>query len=182
MQTHTNGEKYMHTNTTTNTHGLSRAEWNLNLREGSVPQNNHCNLCWGLQRLHLQQPYPAHGFCVVTGAATKKKGRFEGEGEEEREEEEEWWSTAGGGAAVSALFPLMQHSVSWWLLHLGYFCRKSFLILQVDADFFLPGRVSGVGKRKGWGNRGRGFWFGSSKGFFKMLTLFLSRWNGFYNT
>lgn len=46
----------------------------------------------------------------MTGAATKKKGRCEGEGE--GEEEEEWWSTAGGGAAVSELFPLMQHSVS----------------------------------------------------------------------
>lgn len=60
--------------------------------------------------MHLQQPYTAHVFCVMTGAATKKKGRCEGEGE--GEEEEEWWSTAGGGAAVSELFPLMQHSVS----------------------------------------------------------------------
>lgn len=65
----------------------------------------------------------------------------------------------------------------------GYFCRRSFLILQVGADF-LPGWASGAGKRKGWDRMGGGggLRFGSSKDFFKMLTLIPGHWYGFHNT
>lgn len=153
----------IHTTTTT----LQKSE----LERGVSFWNNHCNLCWSLQRLHLQPPYTGHAEEKVWGKEKRERGG------------------GGGGVVVYSWwcsrehsFPLMRHSVSWWLLHLGYFCRNSFLILQVDADFFLPGWVSGVGKRKGWGNGGWGFWFGSSKGFFNMLTLLLGWQNGLYKT
>lgn len=88
-----------------------------------------------MHRLHLQELCTPHDFAGCSAAATKGVG-----------------GSAAGGAAAPPLF--LDDSCIW-----SYFCRKSFLILQVGADFFffLPRWISGVGERKDRRNESGGF-------------------------
>lgn len=66
-----------------------------------------------MHRLHLQELCTPHDFAGCSAAATKGVG-----------------GSAAGGAAAPPLF--LDDSCIW-----SYFCRKSFLILQVGADLFF---------------------------------------------
>lgn len=152
-------------------------QWNLNLREGSfsvittVTFVEVCSSCISSDRV-LYSDRPAK-----KGRRCKRRRR----------------GARGGGVEVCSwcrsshqhtpppppLAALFLDDFCVW----GYFFRRSFLILQVGADF-LPGWASGAGKRKGWDRMGGGggLRFGSSKDFFKMLTLLPGHWYGFHNT
>lgn len=173
IATHGPGQTYVHTNTTTHV-WAKQGQLKSKLVRGVSFWNNHCNLCWGLQRLHLPRPHTAHGF-VQWPLLRQRRGEGASEGEEEREREE-WWSTAGAVAAVSALFPLTQHYCFLMTPVFGVFLQAVFSYFAGRCRFFCEGGSQVLVKEKvgETGGGGGTFWFGSSKGFFKMLTLSLS--------
>ena len=105
-------------------------------------------------------------FCTVTRVVKKKnEGKVWAEGEQKQEEEEEAWGW-------------QQRSVSWWLLRLGVFLQPVFSYSAGRCRFFCQGGSQVWVREKVGGERGMGwvgaFWFGSSEGFLKTLTLSLS--------
>lgn len=111
--------------------GLSRSKWNLNSESGVTLWNKCRNLCRGLQRLHF--------FSFSDPCCQKKKNEGKCERKERRSRRRKRRRRSGGGSG--ALF-LDDSCIC------GYFCSPSFLILQVDADFFAR-----VGLRCGWEKR-----------------------------
>lgn len=151
-------------------------QWNLNLREGSfsvittVTFVEVCSSCISSDRvLYSDRPAKKGRRCKRRRSARRRSGGLQLVPKQPS-------AHSSSSSSRSTLF-LDDFCV------LGYFCRRSFLILQVGADF-LPGWASGAGKRKGWDRMGGGggLRFGSSKDFFKMLTLLPGHWYGFHNT